>query len=97
MLLEDIESGAEKLLTDWDGYVVYARGRQIPGTESYNVTFWKSDTAKLKEMTEKYEESCSLTHSQGGITLRYTEGTNVQRLTEIKRNNNMNYVELQFI
>ena len=36
--------------------------------------------------------------SQGGINLCYTEGTNVQRLTEIKRNNNkMNYVELQFV
>lgn len=38
-----------------------------------------------------------LNDSQGGINLCYTEGTNVQRLTEIKRNNNkMNSVELQF-
>lgn len=39
-----------------------------------------------------------LNYSQGGINLCYTEGTNVQRLAEIKRNNNkMNYVELQFM
>lgn len=135
-LLEDIEDGKVKLPIG--GCVLYARGRRIPGTESYNVTFLKEDIGKLKEMTERYSESFNptpilayvcvdnmenakkirvfwltladaeamgddfaiefLNYSRGGITLRYTEGSKVKRLTEIKQNSNkMNYVELQFM
>ncbi len=137
VLLEDVEGGVEKIQPELGGYMVYARGRQIPETESYNVTFLKEDIARLKKAAEKYEILYTLTpilayvcvdnmekakkirvfwltladaesmgedivieflnYSQGGITLRYTEGTKVQRLTEIKQNDNkINYVELQF-
>lgn len=61
MLLEDLENNTQKLSSSWDGYVVYARGRQIPETESYNITFWKDDIKELKRVNEKYKESCSIT------------------------------------
>lgn len=55
--------------------------------------------AELKDIEKMSEDSVIgfLKQSQGGITLRYTEGKIVQWLTEIKKSTNgMQYVELQF-
>lgn len=61
VLLEDIEDGMEKFLPEWDCYMLYARGRRIPETESYNVTFLREDIARLKKTAEKYEILFTLT------------------------------------
>lgn len=132
-LLENLDEKAEKLPST-GCCVVCARGRNIPLTESKNITFERGDIEKLKNAEEMYcnlvpivayvcvdemekskkariffaelkdvekmsEDSVIgfLKQSQGGITLRYTEGKIVQWLTEIKKSTNeMQYVELQF-
>jgi hypothetical protein len=132
-LLENFNCKAEKL-SSIGCCVICARGRNIPLTESKNITFKNEDITKLKRIKEMYEDIVPivayvcvdemeklrkirvffaelddveemtedeiigfLNQSDGGITLRYTEGKIVQWLSEIKKSTNkFHYVELCF-
>lgn len=53
VLLEDLEENAEKP-AESGCCVIYARGRNIPLTESKNITFKEEGIAKLKEANKNY-------------------------------------------
>lgn len=93
---DDIEKlkNAEKMFCNLVSIVAYVCVDEMEKSKKVRIFF-----AELKDVEKMSKDSVIgfLKQSQGGITLRYTEGKIAQWLTEIKKSTNeMQYVELQF-